>query len=145
MLIISLYKAAGIRPSGELLAAALCHDLSELATGDIPTPVKREHPALKAELHRVTEAWETQHGLCFNLLPEETELLLWCDRIEFALFSLEEVTMGNRFFEVYLTRILDWLNGMPIPFIHGSAEYTSKLLVGVHEAANYELNLGKPT
>ena len=91
MLIISLYKAAGIRPSGDLLAAALCHDLSEIATGDIPAPVKRYHPELKEELHKITEAWERHMGLLYDLTKDEANLLLWSDRIEFALFSLEEI------------------------------------------------------
>ena len=115
MLILALY--APVLPRPELLAAALTHDLSEIATGDVPAPVKRDNPALKIELHKISEAWEHEMGVRYNLTAEEAALLLWCDRVDFALYALEEVTMGNRYFLEYLHRITSWLREMPTPSI----------------------------
>jgi 5'-deoxynucleotidase len=110
MLILLLYRHdGGAMPPAALLAAALAHDLSEIATGDVPAPVKRDNPELKAELNRITTAWEEKHHLRFGLSVDEQALLKWCDNAEFALYALEEVTAGNRFFMVYLERIINWL------------------------------------
>jgi hypothetical protein len=115
MLVLLLYQEAGAMPSANLLAAALTHDLSEIATGDIPAPVKRDNTDVKRAMHRISHEWEENHGIRFDLTNEEATLLLWCDRMDFALFSLEEVTMGNRFFLEYLHRIIGWLQGMDCP------------------------------
>lgn len=123
MLIVALYAPS--LPPADLLAAALTHDLSEIATGDIPAPVKRDNPALKAELHRISEAWEHKMGVRYKLSAKEAELLLWCDRMDFALYALEEVTMGNRYFEEYLARIYSWLCEMPLP---GSVDVNAETL-----------------
>jgi 5'-deoxynucleotidase len=115
MLVLLLYAEEGILPRPEVLAAALTHDLSELATGDMPAPVKRENPALRQALHDISHRWEEKHGIWYTLTAEEQHLLLWCDRMDFALYSLEEVTMGNRYFSEFLGRILHWLDELQLP------------------------------
>lgn len=138
-LIVVLLQFADAVPSSNLLCAALVHDLSEIATGDIPAPVKREHPDLKRLLNRISTTWEEDNDLRFALTEHEQELLLWCDRMDFALYALEEVTHGNRFFVEYLTRILDWLGDMPVPKL--CTFPAQELLQGVNEAAMAVLNL----
>ncbi len=116
MLALTLAQCAGQPlPRAEVLAAALVHDLSELATGDTPAPVKRNNPKLKEELNRISTEWEQKYGLRYDLKEDEAHLLLWCDRMDFALYALEEVTMGNRHFRTYLVRIMDWLQTMALP------------------------------
>lgn len=115
MLVLLLHMEAGMVPSAQLLAAALTHDLSELATGDVPAPVKRNNEDVRQALHRISVAWEEEHGIRFYLTDQEADLLLWCDRMDFALFALEEVTMGNRYFLEYLQRITGWLREMEWP------------------------------
>jgi 5'-deoxynucleotidase YfbR-like HD superfamily hydrolase len=119
MLVLLLYQACGCLPPARMLAAALVHDLSEIATGDMPAPVKVEHPDLKAMLNRISTAWEEQYGLRYTLSENEAHLLLWCDRMDFALFTFEEIEMGNTLFKPYL-RIVTWLVNMPLPLIDDS-------------------------
>jgi hypothetical protein len=131
-------------PRAEVLAAALVHDLSEIATGDVPAPVKRNNPDLREVLNRISTDWERHYDLRFDLTRAEQDLLLWCDRVDFALYALEEVTMGNRFFIEYLQRILDWISTMPLPATYAAA--ASDLLVGLlRKAAPYlNPNQGEP-
>lgn len=131
VLVLALYQEAGGMPTPYLLAAALCHDLSEIATGDVPAPVKREHPDLKGVLNRISYAWELAMNVRFGLTDEEQSILLWCDRMDFALYALEEVTMGNRYFREYLARITDWISEMPPPAVHGDNTPSKDLYRGV--------------
>lgn len=115
MLALLLYQSVGFAAPAVVLMTALVHDLSEIATGDMPAPVKRQHPALRAELNKVSTAWEEAQGIRYSLQEDQAALLLWCDRMDFALYSLEEVSMGNGLFKSYLNRILYWLTTMPVP------------------------------
>jgi 5'-deoxynucleotidase YfbR-like HD superfamily hydrolase len=141
MLVLCLYQHAGGMPTPYLLAAALCHDLSEIATGDIPAPVKRGHPDLKKTLNRISHAWECEMNVRFGLTDEEQHLLLWCDRMDFALYALEEVTMGNGYFKEYLGRIIQWIKDMPLPSIRGDASASTELYLGVTARAFQAMNL----
>ena len=132
MLVLTLYSwESGRTPPGNLLAAALVHDLSEISTGDVPAPVKRGNPELKYWLNKISTQWENSLGLRFDLTIEEENLLLWCDRMDFALYALEEVTMGNRFFAEYLNRITEWIQDMQLPLIEGRDNATRALYEGV--------------
>jgi hypothetical protein len=51
--------------------------------------------------------------------------------MDFTLYALEEVTMGNRFFVEYLKRISDWVSEMPLPEIRGSRMPATELYFGV--------------
>lgn len=128
MLVLLLYQSAGMLPRAELLAAALSHDLSEIATGDTPAPVKRQYPDLKRELNRITTTWENDHGLRFNLTPGESALLLWCDRMDFTLYCLEEMKMGNQYFEEYYARISEWLRQSELPSVDGVTNACTALM-----------------
>lgn len=128
MLVLLIYQNNGKMPRAELLAAALSHDLSEIATGDIPAPVKRQHPNLKRELNLITSVWEVNHGLRYSLTPDESALLLWCDRMDFALYSLEELKMGNTFFQTYYGRIRGWLLEGELPNPDGVRNTCAELL-----------------
>lgn len=142
MLLITLHQFSSFKcmPSSYLLAAALAHDLSEIATGDTPAPVKRANPDLKRMLNAISSEWEEKNDMRFPLNEEEQHLLLWCDRMDFALYALEEVTMGNRYFEEYLARITDWLSEMPLPHIHGDTRAAENLYKGVMAAVSYSLS-----
>lgn len=119
MLVRQVYAWAGVAPPSRVLLAALCHDLSEYVTGDLPATAKREHPALKLAANAVTTPWEEKLGLRYELTQDEQKLLLWCDRMEFALCALEEVTAGNQFFAGPAHRITSWLHQMEPPTVNG--------------------------
>lgn len=93
--------------SANLLRAALLHDISELCTGDVPSPVKWANPALKAELSRVTTQYETDHGLRMPLTEDEQLVLRWADLAEGAQFCIEEVRMGNSYLRGTMLRYVD--------------------------------------
>ena len=103
--LIRLYQAYGKMPSASLLAAACCHDLSEVATGDIPANAKWKNPPLKMVAHNISSLYEQKHGLRFELTPEEASNLAWADSLDFGLYALEEITSGNRYLEVPAARI----------------------------------------
>ena len=135
MLVRQVYAWAdiGVPPPSRVLLAALCHDLSEYVTGDLPATAKRDYPKLKAAANDATTIWEQDLGLRYELTVAEQDLLLWCDRMEFALYALEEVTAGNRFFAGPAHRITSWLAGMKVPCVGGST-------VGQCRTLLYEIN-----
>lgn len=139
MLVLALYERIGYTPSAALLAAALVHDLSEIATGDVPAPVKRHNPDLKRMLNELSTKWEHDMGVRYEIDAEEQHILLWCDRMDFALYALEEVTMGNRFFDEYLIRITEWLAEMPAPVVCGDTTPATELYEGVTAAVRHVL------
>lgn len=135
MIVLAVHQTEGSMPSANLLAAALCHDLSELATGDVPAHVKRQNPEIKAALNGVSTAWEHRMRVRFDLSKDEQDLLLWADRLEFALYATEEVRMGNRYAVNWLARILTYMHDMPIPIVGGSTVAAYSLLRLVQEHA----------
>lgn len=81
--------------SANVLKAALLHDISELATGDVPSPAKWANPALAQELRRVSGDFEALHGLRIDLTDDEARLLKWADLADGCLFCIEELRFGN--------------------------------------------------
>lgn len=82
--------------SVELLMAALHHDAPEFFTGDVPATAKWNHIALEEGLRRAEENIIKSYG--FFKLPEgsrEARLVKYADCMELAMFSLEEMQMGN--------------------------------------------------
>lgn len=86
------------QPSVALYEAALYHDAPEAVTGDVPAPAKWDSPALTEALNDVEDdiidRWRLPNSR--NLNPQEERLLKFADLMELALFSIEEVNMGNR-------------------------------------------------
>lgn len=120
LILLAVYSVYSDHPPARLLAAAACHDLSEIATGDIPAPVKRAHPDLRSALNRITTEWEQARGIRYALTDDEAMLLKWADYMEFAMYATEEVRMGNSFMAVKLNRIVAWIEDTPVPMVQGS-------------------------
>ena len=92
--------------SGELLAAALYHDLAEQYTGDVPATAKWESPRLARALKRL----EQYHFPAPHTLSKyETKLLKQADMLDLCFKVLEEVQMGNLPMGAVLERGLTWL------------------------------------
>lgn len=117
--LLVLYEKYGAVPSSNLLAAACCHDLSEIETGDVPAPTKWKYPAIKAAVHEASREWEDKHGMRYTLTDSEARCLGWADAFDFGLYALEEITMGNRFLEVPIGRIYRRLNRIPLGEVNG--------------------------
>jgi len=72
-------------PSAALFRAIACHDLGEIATGDVPWPVKQD-PALKAALDRLEAQALRDMGLAFHVGPDDARRLKLLDRLDAYLF-----------------------------------------------------------
>ena len=93
MLMLRIHPSA----AAHVLRAALCHDLAEVVTGDLPAPVKWANPVLKELLAGIEVRYEDALGISTELSEDEMLLLKWCDTMELVLWSWEEVMMGNSY------------------------------------------------
>ena len=112
-----------------VLAYALYHDVGEVITGDLPTPVKYKNPEIKGAYKRI-EALASEQLLAMlppdllpayrhYLLPDETtyewKLVKAADRISAYIKCIEEQNLGNREFEQAKQFVLESIrqNAMP--------------------------------
>lgn len=83
-------------PVGAILHA-IYHDVGEVATGDIPFPVKRENPDLKVTMDRLEVDAMLSMGISYHI----GDIELWhkrakiCDMIEMWEFGQDELLLGN--------------------------------------------------
>ncbi len=108
---------------------ALYHDVSEVITGDLPTPVKYKTPAIQ-DAYRNLEAHAKEQLL--DMLPDdlrphfvpyvqpdeegcEWQLVKAADRISAYLKCVEEEKMGNRDFDQAKATIYQSLSLHPLP------------------------------
>lgn len=83
------------------------HDAGEIATGDIPFPVKSDHPMLKDTIDRLEEnALREMHAPHVEISSEEKLRVKLCDLLEMWEFGTQEVLMGNRFAEPIVARTI---------------------------------------
>ena len=101
------HTGAGIRPD-TVAAAALYHDAPEILTGDMPTPIKYDNPAIRkaykeveavAEeklLHMLPEEFQPVYAPILTVTDPETERLVKAaDKLSAYIKCLEEVKAGN--------------------------------------------------
>ena len=113
----------------ELAAIALYHDASEILTGDLPTPVKYDNPAIK-DAYKAVEAVAADKLL--SLLPEELRgeftpyvreelepgllsIVKAADKLSAHIKCLEEVKAGNNEFKLAAEQTRRALEGMKLP------------------------------
>lgn len=111
---------------------ALYHDVSEVITGDLPTPVKYKSPEIQGA-YRDLEDHARERLL--NMLPEDMQpafrtyitpdestyewrLVKAADRISAYLKCVEEEKMGNRDFAHAKLSIQDSINQNTLPEVH---------------------------
>ena len=84
--------------SGEIAKCILFHDIGEMATGDIPFPVKSNNPELKVILDRLEENHRHTLDLPEVRLSQDTVTAIKiCDLLEMAEFGLHELRLGNQY------------------------------------------------
>ena len=127
--VIDREKFGGGVDPGEAAVAGLYHDASEILTGDLPTPVKYDNPAIK-EAYKAVEAVAADKLL--TMLPpelqghfapyvrEELEPELLCivkaaDKLSAHIKCLEEVKAGNAEFKLAARQTRDALDKMELP------------------------------
>lgn len=112
-----------------VLSLALYHDVGEVITGDLPTPVKYKNPEIKGAYKRI-EAMASEQLLSMlpddlrasyrpYLLPDETDytwkLVKAADRICAYIKCVEEQNLGNREFDQAKTFILESIQDNTLP------------------------------
>ena len=101
-------KFGGTADPGAVAVAALYHDASEILTGDMPTPVKYDNPAIQ-EAYRQVEA--VANGKLVSMLPPELQgvygeilneydpetrrLVKAADKLSAYIKCVEELKAGN--------------------------------------------------
>lgn len=108
-----------------LIKAALTHDFHERATGDMPSTAKWMFPGLAKEMRQAEYTWNKASGLLWNLTEYEESLLNFCDYMELMAWSLEELTMGNRFAIEAIDNISEVFEKMKMPNPAAAALYES--------------------
>lgn len=94
---------------------ALLNDCGEIRCGDLPFPIKRDNPVLKAEIVRLEQDSLREQGI-LGLAEHGTmhnEHGLWikrakiCDMLEMWEFGLDEIALGNRYAQPIVEGTID--------------------------------------
>ena len=109
--VIRKEKFGGTADPGRVAVAALYHDASEILTGDMPTPIKYDNPAIRKAYKDVEAVAE---GKLLRMLPQElqtvyapiltptdpevTQLVKAADKLSAYIKCVEELKAGNNEF-----------------------------------------------
>lgn len=93
-----LTLALNLKPevSKNLMLAIIHHDLPERWTGDVPFSTKMQSHDLHVEMIKLEEKIKNHFDWNFTLTPEELEWLLALDRLEFYMWTQDQLLLGNR-------------------------------------------------
>jgi hypothetical protein len=99
----------------ELSSFFIWHDAGELATGDIPFPVKSQNPVLKAEMDALEDQAVTQMGGLLHTLEQTLKVRAKaCDLIDMHECGWAEVAMGNQFAQPIVDDTFTALERLPL-------------------------------
>lgn len=86
-------------PTGKALDYLVWHDTGELATGDMPFPVKAHNPLLKVEADRIENLQRERLGApnIDDLSDADKLRVKFCDLVEMTEFGLSEINLGNKY------------------------------------------------
>jgi len=127
--VIDRERFGGRVDPGQAAVAGLYHDASEILTGDLPTPVKYDNPAIK-DAYKAVEAVAADKLL--SLLPQELRgeftpyvreelepgllsIVKAADKLSAHIKCLEEVKAGNNEFKLAAEQTRRALEGMKLP------------------------------
>lgn len=120
-------KFGGHTDAGAVAAAALYHDAGEILTGDMPTPIKYDNPAIRKAYKDVEKVAEDKllHMLPEEFQPvyapilrpdEETERLVKAaDKLSAYIKCVEELKAGNNEFRDAAAQTRAALEGYGLP------------------------------
>ncbi len=103
-------KYSGSYDVNRITSAALYHDMSEILTGDLPTPVKYYNSEIKTAykkiektaenilLDLISDDFEEDYKELINLSDEEKLIIKSADKICAYIKCLDELSAGNREF-----------------------------------------------
>lgn len=107
-----------LKPSVNLLMAALLHDMHEYKTGDVPAPAKWDSPELAAALHQLEKRYD-DHFMPYPCLLTDYEqrVLKQADMLDLCFKAKEEMRMGNQMYSLVFNRGMKYLrehNPLPV-------------------------------
>ena len=121
-------KFGGAVDPGQVAVAALYHDASEILTGDMPTPIKYDNPAIRKAYKDVEAVAE---GKLLRMLPEELQgvyapilaptdpeteqLVKAADKLSAYIKCVEELKAGNLEFREAAAQTRAALEGYGLP------------------------------
>ena len=121
---------------GQAAVAALYHDASEILTGDMPTPIKYDNPAIQSAYQQVEAVAEQK---LLSMLPEELRpayedaitipdpevkaLVKAADKLDAYLKCVEELKAGNAEFRKAKEQTYAALCQNPIPALRYFMEH----------------------
>ena len=120
-------KFGGHAAPGAVAAAALYHDASEILTGDMPTPIKYDNPAIRraykdveavAEeklLHMLPEEFRTVYAPILRPDGETEQLVKAADKLSAYIKCVEELKAGNNEFREAAAQTRAALEGYGLP------------------------------
>ena len=121
-------KFGGRADPGAVAAAALYHDASEILTGDMPTPIKYDNPAIRRAYKDVEAVAESRllhmlppelQGVYAPILtpadPEVEQLVKAADKLSAYIKCVEELKAGNLEFREAAAQTRAALEGYGLP------------------------------
>ena len=121
-------KFGGAVDPGAVAVAALYHDASEILTGDMPTPIKYDNPAIqhaykeveavaeKKLLHMLPEELQTVYAPILTPTDAEVEKLVKAaDKLSAYIKCVEELKAGNTEFREAAAQTRKALEGYGVP------------------------------
>ena len=98
----------------DLLFAALCHDLAEHQTGDIPSPAKREF-GIGGRVDELEERLMSYVGIHMpHLSTEDKRILKLADIAQGAMFCARELSLGNKRIRAIFDRYISYAEEMSL-------------------------------
>ena len=126
--IIRNEKFGGAVDPGQVAVAALYHDASEILTGDMPTPIKYDNPAIQ---HAYKEVEAVAEKKLLHMLPQELQsvyapiltptdpdverLVKAADKLSAYIKCVEELKAGNTEFREAAAQTRKALEGYGLP------------------------------
>ena len=121
-------KFGGTVDPGQVAVAALYHDASEILTGDMPTPIKYDNPAIQ---HAYKEVEAVAEKKLLHMLPQELQsvyapiltptdpdverLVKAADKLSAYIKCVEELKAGNTEFREAAAQTRKALEGYGLP------------------------------
>ena len=121
-------KFGGAVDPGQVAVAALYHDASEILTGDMPTPIKYDNPAIQ---HAYKEVEAVAEKKLLHMLPEELQsvyapiltpadaeverMVKAADKLSAYIKCVEELKAGNTEFREAAAQTRKALEGYGLP------------------------------
>lgn len=111
---LRIYTSVALEINPAMVFRIMFHDIGEHATGDLPYPVKRDNPDLKAQIDMLEQrSYITQldHWDALTneraITDDEGRLMKHIELVEMAEFGLDQMCLGNHHGVIIANRCLE--------------------------------------